>query len=190
MAKIKFKAYHGTDASVVNDILKNGFIYKPNDEHWLGDGIYFFLDENLAEWWTTNPTKKSGMHIQDPAIIECTIEIEEEHLLDLRNLKNYTNYVDLYNSFFREWAFRARDEKVNFNQIRCAFFNYISKVYSVDAIIAPFIVPEQPYMPQYRDTKYADEMRIMYTEIQLCINKSQSVIKTKEAHVLSREVLK
>ncbi|MBR3809179.1 MAG: hypothetical protein IKK46_02615, partial [Clostridia bacterium] len=55
---------HGTDASVVNDILKNGFIYKPNDEHWLGDGIYFFLDENLAEWWTTNPTKKSGMHIQ------------------------------------------------------------------------------------------------------------------------------
>ncbi len=93
MAKIKFKAYHGTDESVAQAIVENGFISRPNREHWLGEGIYFFLDKNLAEWWTTNPTKKSGMRIQTPVVIECTFEIETDKIFDLRNLTDYNNYV-------------------------------------------------------------------------------------------------
>ncbi len=44
--------YHGTDISSVQNILKMGFI-KPStgDNHWLGDGCYFYKDEEYAFRW-------------------------------------------------------------------------------------------------------------------------------------------
>lgn len=41
MAKIKFKAYHGTDESVAQAIVENGFISRPNREHWLGEALLY-----------------------------------------------------------------------------------------------------------------------------------------------------
>ena len=111
--------YHGTDQSVAQDILRQGFRCKENKEHWLGEGIYFYIDKSLAEWWTTNPTTKHGMAINNPAIIECTIEVDEDKVLDLRTLKGYEKYVDLYNSFFRKWAYHSKpNEEVKINVIR------------------------------------------------------------------------
>ena len=78
MGKTKIKVYHGTDKSVVDDIMRSGFRCKPNKEHWLGEGIYFFIDKSLAEWWTSNPSKKHGVNVTNPAIIECTIEAEDD----------------------------------------------------------------------------------------------------------------
>lgn len=181
MAKIKFKAYHGTDESVAQAIVENGFISRPNREHWLGEGIYFFLDKNLAEWWTTNPTKKSGMHIQTPVVIECTFEIETDKIFDLRNLTDYNNYVTNYNNFFCVWLKNAKGIRMNTKKLRCGFFNFMWGAYEIDAIIAPFILPDQPYMPQYMDQELANEMHIIYPEIQMCIDpNSQNLITKKE----------
>lgn len=50
----KIIGYHGTKAKNVNPILKNGFIIAPKkdgDNHWLGHGIYFYSDYELADWW-------------------------------------------------------------------------------------------------------------------------------------------
>lgn len=190
MGMQKITAYHGTDLSVVEDIIHNGFHCKFNKEHWLGEGIYLYKDKSLAEWWTTNPTNKHGIEIKNPAIIECSIEIEEDRVLNLCDLQGYKKYVNLYNSFFREWAYRARpEEKVNFKQLRCAFFNYVFLMYDIDMIIAPFILPDQPYMPEYLNSLYANKMHIMYCEIQICICESQQyIIKRKDVHSLKREI--
>ena len=45
--------YHGTDLKCAESIRTNGFVPRYSSEHWLGNGIYFFEDRALAEWWTT-----------------------------------------------------------------------------------------------------------------------------------------
>lgn len=173
--------YHGTDMSVAEDIVKDGFTCKTNKEHWLGDGIYLYQDIELAKWWTTNPTKKHGMEINKPVIIECQIEVEDDKVLDLCSLQGYKSYIEKYNSFFNTWAYHAKAySKVNFNQLRCAFFNFILLTSDIHMIISPFILPDQPYMPQYFSDIYANKMHILYPEIQICIAEAeQDIIKKK-----------
>ena len=55
---LKLQVYHGTEFEIAQKICKEEFICKKNLEHWLGNGIYFYLDKPLAKWWTTNPSKK------------------------------------------------------------------------------------------------------------------------------------
>lgn len=186
MGIFETKGYHGTDSKVVNNILNNGFTCKTSKEHWLGDGIYLYEDKKLAEWWTTNPTEKHGIIIEKPAIIECYIEVEEDKVLNLCTLEGYERYVRKYNSFFNDWAYRAKpQEKVNFKQLRCAFFNLILLSSDIDLVIAPFILPDQPYMPRYFNDIYANNMHILYPEIQLCIAESrQEIIKKKIIQIL------
>ena len=50
----KIIGYHGTKERFAASIINNGFkiaIRKENDNHWLGHGIYFYSDYELAEWW-------------------------------------------------------------------------------------------------------------------------------------------
>ena len=185
MATFKITGYHGTDKSVVDDILRDGFRCKDNKEHWLGDGIYLYKDKALAEWWTTNPSKKHGMDIKTPVIIECSIEVDEDKVLNLCTLKGYEEYVGLYNNFLGQWKRRAKDNaEINFKQLRCAFFNCLL-LSGVDIIIAPFILPDQPYMPQYFDEQHGNAMHITYPEIQICVfPTNQDIIKNKRLYCL------
>jgi hypothetical protein len=184
----KLTGYHGTDKSVANSILNEGFLCKKNKEHWLGEGIYLYIDKSLAEWWTTKPTQKHGIDIKNPVVVECEIELDESRVLNLCSLDNYEKYISLYNSFFREWGYGYRPTgEVSFKELRCAFFNYVSLVFQIDVIIAPFILPNQPYMPQYANTQFANEMHILYTEVQVCIREDkQSIIKRKNIIELER----
>ena len=181
MGIFKLTAYHGTDKSVSENIVQTGFRCKSNEEHWLGEGIYLYVDKALAEWWTTRPTQKHGRDISKPVIIECYIEADDERVLNLCTLEGYIKYIDLYNTFFRDWAYECRpQQEVSFKQLRCAFFNYIFMMYGIDVIVAPFVLPDQPYMPQYAKERYGEEMHILYTEVQVCIRENaQSVIKKK-----------
>ena len=46
-----FDAYHATDQNNAVLIQYEGFKFHHNDEHWLGNGVYFFIDEALAKKW-------------------------------------------------------------------------------------------------------------------------------------------
>ena len=74
---LKLKLYHGTDFDIAQKICAEGFMCKTNLEHWLGNGIYFYLDKPLAKWWTTNPSKKFGTVIKQPVVLEQTKESNE-----------------------------------------------------------------------------------------------------------------
>ncbi len=59
MSEVNLLAYHGTIQTFADSIISSKkYIIKNRDNHWMGDGIYFFendLDE--AKWWAGN-TKK------------------------------------------------------------------------------------------------------------------------------------
>lgn len=179
---MKIVAYHGTDMSVAKDIVNDRFICKSNKEHWLGDGIYFYPDLSLAKWWTSNPTSKFGVAIEKPAIIKCEIEIDEDRILNLSELSGFTKYIKLIDDFFSvALSDRSRpSERIDYKKWRCAFFNYVFEINEADLIIAPFLVPTQPYFPISKNKTLFEHMNIMYTERQICLREvCQDVIIAK-----------
>lgn len=183
--KKEYIVYHGTDYENALKIISNKFIYKRNKEHWLGNGIYFYYDISLAEWWTTNPTNKFGSIIKKPAIIKCTLVARENRILDLRNLDDYLWFAEKYKYEFISQVFhgkikckREEDGKFNINRLRCTFCDYLKHQYKIYAIIGTFDKPDQPYLP----TEYGEgfkEFFLNYIETQICVFNS-GIIKSME----------
>lgn len=172
MANCQFICYHGTDKNIADNIIKDKFIVKTNDEHWLGNGVYFYEDKSLAEWWTNRPTHKFGSEIKTPAILQCKINVSENRVLNLCSLDGYKKYASLFNNFFKENIYYKHrpDEELKISKIRSLFFNYLFLLDDIDLIVAPFVIPTQPYLPIIEKDLIAKKMNITYTEIQICLN--------------------
>lgn len=184
MKELEFTVFHGTDLSVATDIINNGFQCKLSDEHWLGNGIYFYEDFSLAQWWTKNKTKKFSMNITNPAIIECKIKIASDRVLNLCELNGFKLYTELLDSFFsihEKLGIRPK-ECIDVKKMRCIFFNFIFEMNKIDMIIAPFLKIDQPYFPKCEKELIFNRMNIMYTEKQFCLreNCQASIIISKK----------
>lgn len=172
--------YHGTDVKYANDILKCGFVCKRSKKHWLGNGIYFYLDKDLADWWTTNPTNEFGTVVNDKAILEVEVSFAEEKVLDLRKLSNYLDcLVELDNFTKLAMGTLALGVEHDMKTLRCAFFDWIFDSFDYDCIIASFTHPEQAYL-QSSSSEVIHTMRsffLNYTETQVCVR--EGLIKSK-----------
>ncbi len=165
---MRLELYHGTDYEIAQAIEREGFIIKKNDEHWLGNGIYFYIDDTLAKWWTTNPTKKHGSVINNPAIIKSALVVPNEHVLDLRKKDDFNKLIVWeaeYRSKFMEYA---SGDEININKYRCALFDDIFCRRSIDVIICGFDSKEQPYNDN-RMVELLNKLKIAYTEVQVCV---------------------
>jgi len=82
-----------------DSIKKNGFRHStPPEKHWLGSGIYFFLNPNGLTWAKRWPINDS-LHKEKRAnsfkgIIVATINTEDS--FDLRDEEQYLEYCELY----------------------------------------------------------------------------------------------
>lgn len=92
MNKITIKGYHGTNFDSAKKIVTSNYKISKGDDHWLGDGVYFFVEGistnivKLAEKWAkaqswNNKTKTHNYNKY--AAIESIIEVDEENFLDL-----------------------------------------------------------------------------------------------------------
>lgn len=80
---MKIKIYHGTTISKAKSIIGDGnFIFEDRPDHWLGRGIYFFVNDYDAAVWWANQRYSSDKK----AVIEYELEIAEDDLLDLDTL--------------------------------------------------------------------------------------------------------
>lgn len=164
----KLKLFHGTDYEKALMIKDEGFSIKISDEHWLGNGIYFFADYSLAKWWTTKPTQKFGGQIKERAIIECSLK-EDISILDLRNLDQYKKFCDEFQNRFIIWLMEnSKNKFLTSSVVRCTYCDTLHNLYRYDAIIGNFHLPEQPYQPQIKNSLFT-QFAIQYTELQVCV---------------------
>lgn len=162
-------AYHGTDYNNAKSIVSQGFTFKRNREHWLGNGIYFFQDYSLAKWWTTRPTVKYGSNIQERAIVSCNIRFSEKKVMNLLKLEDYRQFSNIFESDF--YPLYKKQPPINppkWQQLRCAYCDYLSKTFKLDAIIGNFDAQAQPYLPS-KHSKAFEDFLLKYTEIQICV---------------------
>lgn len=178
-----FECFHATDIKIVDKIILDKFICKNNEEHWLGNGVYFYLDYSLALWWSTMPTKKFGINIENPAIVKCKINImNNDDILDLRNLNEYQEFTKIYVNDFLPKIINGQIQSKNSNtissqKIRCTYCDFLKNQYNIKGIIGTFNLPNQPYLPKNYGFGFK-EFDILYTETQLCVF-DQSIINDK-----------
>ena len=81
--------FHGTDESIVNDVLNGKGDLKKRDNvyDWLGHGIYFWDNSpSRAMDWAIDLSKRKGSKIKKPAVIGAILDLG--YCLDLLDYKN------------------------------------------------------------------------------------------------------
>lgn len=105
-------AYHGTGLSNYEEIINTQqFIYKQRNNHWLGNGIYFFVDDyKRAQRWAegNRPNKDTK-----PAVIETSFEFESTELLDL----DKSNDLNKLDNFAREFITLLKRKRIQITDI-------------------------------------------------------------------------
>ena len=98
MKIISFKGYHGTDVESCKNILESNYKISQGDEHWLGDGVYFFVEGistkpvELAEKWAIAQSwdkDKRSQTYSDYSVLESIIEVEKDRFLDLTECADF-----------------------------------------------------------------------------------------------------
>lgn len=88
----KIIGYHGTSTENAREIITNEFNASSGNEHWLGDGVYFFIEglsktpDLQAEKWAIVESwdkKIKANKYSNIAVIKSSIQIEDANLLDL-----------------------------------------------------------------------------------------------------------
>ena len=95
------KAFHGTTHESAKGILADGFAYSSGNDHWLGDGVYFFVDgvgyapDRAAELWAE--FRAFIKHNQFCSLLVSSINIDDERFLDLTTYEGIRilNYIQL-----------------------------------------------------------------------------------------------
>lgn len=187
----KIVGYHGTKAKNVDSILKNGFIIAPSktgDNHWLGHGIYFYSDYELANWWARTKVKKQNIKYgnNDTATV-LRATIEADNVLDLDNpfvLKQFAEYQkELEEQFVAQGVlldFSKGKGKVN-ERVRCFWMDAVKLAHNIQVIIYTFARNN----PSYIDSKYHMHfkedhlllsMGLAYHEKQICVTENSFIV--------------
>lgn len=106
MQKDRYTCYHGTIQKFADNIKNTKkFKIEIRNNHWLGNGVYFFVDNfSEAEWWSKQAKKKfireNKLDEQKvkQQVIQLQINIDPERLLDL----DVVSEIDALNNFMRE----------------------------------------------------------------------------------------
>jgi hypothetical protein len=94
MPKFSIQGYHGTNVAYTSKIKTNNFNSSRGDEHWLGDGAYFFVDgfPNMhppekaaclwaeAEAWNNDIKKNKYTRFE---VIKVSVIVDDDKFLDL-----------------------------------------------------------------------------------------------------------
>lgn len=176
--------YHATDRVCAKDILNNHFIMRANPKHWLGNGIYFFLDKKIAEWWATGPCKHFGVKMTDSVIVKVKMDIPDAYVLDLRNSEEYGNMSQALGKYYKS-IFKAKKGLsgcICWDVIQSAFFNNYRDEITKCVIIANFCSDQQPYTKNFDQTilKY---INLRHVETQICIRDDM------QKYIIHKEIL-
>lgn len=105
--KIELVGCHGTDVANNDGIFEKNFEPSFGDDHWLGEGVYFFIDgisapnENARKWAIVHAwdNDKRNLTYQEYVVIKADISVEEKKFIDLTTtdgIKIFNHLRDQY----------------------------------------------------------------------------------------------
>lgn len=107
-------AYHGCDASVVEDVLTKQGTLKPSENRydWLGKGIYFWEHGPQRAWaWANRRARNGSRAIKKPAVLGAILHLGA--CFDLLDTANTNLLTQLFPEFEKASRAEGRDLPVN-----------------------------------------------------------------------------
>ncbi|EAC7842407.1 hypothetical protein ARX50_02220 [Listeria monocytogenes] len=148
------------------------FRSQKRDNHWLGNGVYFFIDDPLsAHIW---PTLHKVNHGKKTCIIFCEVGVPRDRLLDLdteADLKLFEDYLEGIKEHYRVEIIGATDAR-----IRCFVMDTLpvkGQKNAIDAIKYTFV--KNPRVN--KDYSLSVEMNIQAHGPQLCVRNQECINK-------------
>lgn len=88
---LQIDGFHGTSKVYANEILAGGYNSSKGDNHWIGDGVYLFVDGigdghvNAKDWAIYKAWDNKTKHNVYPyyAVIKSSVEVNEDEMLDM-----------------------------------------------------------------------------------------------------------
>lgn len=174
--------YHGTEIKCGNEILAKGFLIpSKGDKHWLGDGYYFYKEEEYAFRWIllqyASGFKDDYKEYYNDIFIKYTIisaDIDTDKIFDLDNIKDKLLFIKIGNIIKKkaEYSSRFKRKKIEDGVIINVMFSELGYDKDYDAVSATF-----PIAYSYN----TDSRQDFLPEPQICV-KNQIVIKNIQKH--------
>lgn len=190
--------YHGTCSKYRSSIEKEGLNpdkCKHRDDHWLGQGVYFFDDYEKALWWAETTSSQNGNcgSIVFSSVIEAeneeVLNLDDNHQLDIF-ITETLNTLDEIGKMcpgkmpvFEEKAFRA------------VFFDYYKEKKGISVIIGTFqksiagYTARRTFAEKEKQQKILNIIGIKFKERQICVSKKECIKSTKLIYNEEEEVI-
>lgn len=173
--------YHGTHVKHVSDIISNGFNTTIRDDHWLGQGIYFFDNLDLAKWWAETKFKHDYNNVA--AVINVEIDALPEQILNLDSVVGmdyfFTELKKLLSSLNISLKFDLNKRTENF----CWAIDLLKDHLGIGVVIRSFLKKRPTYgkhdVSEFEKDFFPLPSYFMYTETQLCVT-NNNYIRHKE----------
>ncbi|MCY7330707.1 MAG: hypothetical protein LH618_19300 [Saprospiraceae bacterium] len=177
--------YHGTAYGNVPSILKDQFVTDERDDHWLGQGIYFYDDLDLARWWIETKLRcASGC-----AVIEASLCCQEIEYLDLDHFKGLDFYFrelgNILDNLSISLRFKDDDEQSRIRNL-CFSLDLLKNHLGLKLVTMTFYKP----LPRYAEGNIKEFQRqyfplpksFSYKERQICASTNDIILSKKCVH--------
>lgn len=186
-------AYHGTKSCCVNGILKENFsVKKPkkNDNHWLGHGVYFFEEYELAYWWAKTKVLAHNRKYGESnyaSVIEA--EIIYDRCVDLDTYNGRNIFFSFWQKYERklvkegivlDFSMGEADKQLVQQRKRCFALDCFKKEMGVDVLIYSFTKKDPAYERSKYNFKLADIFGLDFRERQICVTMPENIMKRRD----------
>lgn len=190
--------YHGTCSEYRYSIEKDGFDpekCKHRNDHWLGQGVYFFDDYDKALWWAS--TISSRHNNCGSVVYEVVIDAPDEEVLDLDDNKQLDSFMTETLKTIEEVKKTCSGQMPIFedSKFRAVFFDYYKQRKGISVIIGTFQKDYAGYTAKRSCSEKEMQRKIMniigikFKERQICVSKKECIKLTKLVYNEEEEVI-
>lgn len=141
------ECYHGTSHEnylAIRNTQK--FTYYNRENHWLGQGIYFFIEDKRKASWFVKASSSYHLKNKKKCVIKVEINVEKDDLLNLdtEDGRNKLNKFakEVKNSRMR---IKKREGKTSNAELRCLLIDLYNKYHEIKAVKYTFSDNKIPY---------------------------------------------
>lgn len=182
--------YHGTCTKYRSDIDEYGLDpskCKYRNDHWLGQGVYFFEDYSQALWWAKDIASKSCNQDSFALIYKADIIVDKNQVLNLDNNNELDEFYTVMCKIIQgiESDGEKRYPIFTPGEFRAVYLDYYKQEYNIAVIIYTF----QKNAVKYTTSRTKEELsiqkelaknlNILFKEKQICVSKKECIFNTK-----------
>ena len=191
-------AYHGTCSKFSDSIRENGLDpdkVKYRENHWLGQGVYFYDKFDRAMWWASDQAGKPWNQGSYPTVYQSTIEATSDKILDLDNSEQLDKFYDAILESIDVIENSGKYPIFDSSTYRAVYFDY----YKIQNDIAVIIYTFHKEIAGYGKARVKNEVEkikelshslgLEYAEKQICVSKKECIKFTELVYNGEDEVI-